>query len=1097
VADLGDMIARLLLDASDWMKGLTAAEEKTAEATAGMQGALEGMGESISKVGSALAELGMAEAIKDFAADAIQASAEVAKFRVQIENLKGSGEATTEFLDKIHELAETSPFSFPELSGTAERMVALGVSLDTTSAAMESIVQMGTALRMSSEQVNTIANSMARMSAGSDVMRSMNQMVREGVPVWQMLAASIGTDVPTAQAKVKDGSLSVNQVIGALTEQMGQYSEAAAAWGNTFAGKTNELQKTVHGAMVDIGDSIRSALNDIGVPIFNALIGVVKEAKAAWDGLSTPVKDAILAFGGAFAAISALGGVIALLGAAVTAIGGPFILAAAAIGAVIAALVGLGVWIGEHWGPISEILAGTWESIKAIWGDTWDAIVIMLKIIWETLATDAKSVWDATVAVLTGIWDVIKAIWTGVWTAIVFALQTGWNTLKASLSIFDAILGFLLPFWDPIMAAFKKAWDTITGWLTAAWDKLKTTANLLTSAFGGITKELEKQVPAADAAKDAHKALTPHLDDNADRSTKLAAAQKEVADKFKMTHDAALVLTDILNIYKAQQSALASDVAKFTVKQTEMAAAHKTVGDNLAAIVAPTTSEANAMDDLSKKTAKFFEVLNANTGTIQGAQAALKEMGVQSSMAAESAAEHAQELEREVNAAGDMSSEADKLAAYANTLRANIDALSRTTGDNSEALEVLRAELQATEDAMNNMAKTTTDAYHEMGLKTQAELDRTAAVAKQDYEQIAADAGSNSLAAQQAWIKAEQAHIDAVIAAGGTVTEAEKAELDKRKVMLQNEMDSEKSQWLTTYEDVKKGVGKAFDDMVNMIVTGKGSFSDIMQTMFQDLAKAALKGFIDPFAKAVENFIATTIADLLSGKGLGGVLDSLKQIGSTATDVFKGAGGGVPSVPGGGGEEGGIPSIPGGGAGGAGGGGGLGGFLGSSLFGNILSAGTLVSSIIGNFQSARMETTMNAVEHNTRYTMMYVGERADGGILGQLFKMNEELAFGNIVVAVEDLRNKFFDWTGFINPVLETTRNLLDSINDTVIGFGPYIADTKDAAVATASNTANIVAGLQSLQVSVVATGATTEAAAKALGDQIAVALSRQLVPAT
>jgi hypothetical protein len=42
----------------------------------------------------------------------------------------------------------------------------------------------------------------------------------------------------------------------------------------------------------------------------------------------------------------------------------------------------------------------------------------------------------------------------------------------------------------------------------------------------------------------------------------------------------------------------------------------------------------------------------------------------------------------------------------------------------------------------------------------------------------------------------------------------------------------------------------------------------------------------------------------------------------------------------------------------------------SALMGNR-QRGTMVRSFISGFQQAKMETTMNAVEHNTRYSMMY------------------------------------------------------------------------------------------------------------------------------
>jgi hypothetical protein len=265
--------------------------------------------------------------------------------------------------------------------------------------------------------------------------------------------------------------------------------------------------------------------------------------------------------------------------------------------------------------------------------------------------------------------------------------------------------------------------------------------------------------------------------------------------------------------------------------------------------------------------------------------------------------------------------------------------------------------------------------------------------------------------------------------------------------------------------------------------------------MWQDIASACLHSFIDPVKKSIAEFIATTIADLIGGKGFGGVLDSIKKIGTTAEEVFTGAGkaagSAVPGVPGGGGGN--IPGVPGGGGGGAGGG--LGGFLSGGLFGNLLSLGTMASSIFGNFQNAKMETTMNEVEHNTRYSMMYLGERADGGILGVLFRTFEELAYGTLVKAMEQHRDQFYDWTGRIHPIFETIRNNVMDSYPVLVDIRTITDDIRGMVLDLAGTARGNADLLREINVNIVAQGITTAEAARALGDQIAANLSRQMVP--
>ena len=123
------------------------------------------------------------------------------------------------------------------------------------------------------------------------------------------------------------------------------------------------------------------------------------------------------------------------------------------------------------------------------------------------------------------------------------------------------------------------------------------------------------------------------------------------------------------------------------------------------------------------------------------------------------------------------------------------------------------------------------------------------------------------------------------------------------------------------------------------------------------------------------------------------------------------------------------------------------------------------------------------------------GERADGGILGELFRIGDEVAFGYNTKATENLRDLFKDWIGLITPILEPTR-------DAVVGLGPYVVSIKEACEATRDYTNDIDqqiigGGLKSLTVNVSPQGLTTAEAARQLGNQIAQNLTGQLVPAS
>jgi len=132
---------------------------------------------------------------------------------------------------------------------------------------------------------------------------------------------------------------------------------------------------------------------------------------------------------------------------------------------------------------------------------------------------------------------------------------------------------------------------------------------------------------------------------------------------------------------------------------------------------------------------------------------------------------------------------------------------------------------------------------------------------------------------------------------------------------------------------------------------------------------------------------------------------------------------------------------------------------------------------------------MNAIEHNTRYASQYLGERADGGIIQQLFKMGDNIAFGPGVKATENLRDIVKDWAPKVLGDL-----------DNIVGFGPYIVSIKEVLEDTRNITADIRDTVkqeaQAINVAVTANGVTKETATD-LANRIAEQMAQQLAGVT
>jgi hypothetical protein len=420
------------------------------------------------------------------------------------------------------------------------------------------------------------------------------------------------------------------------------------------------------------------------------------------------------------------------------------------------------------------------------------------------------------------------------------------------------------------------------------------------------------------------------------------------------------------------------------------------------------------------------------------------------------------------------------------------------TGNSAQASAAIQvAAAQQSADAYTKLQvaalKTVEDAYKTLGMTVTQQLQDSAAKSQAAYDAIAASGTASAVQLQEAWVKNQQTQLATTLQLGGQVTEDQKNQLAQQEQDLKNHLDITTSQWQTAYDGIHSAVSTTFSDLAKTIVTGDGSFSDIMTKMWQSIAESALNAFIAPVTKAIENFISTTIANLLSGQGLGGILDSLKAIGSAASGIF-GSGGTLATSASTMGQVGQAAGMGGSAASAAGSGASAAGSVASSLTG-ILSAigsiGSFITGGIGDIQNVHIENILGEIEQNTRYTSLLMGMQADGGALAVLWKIDNELAFGNLVKATENLRDLFKDWSG---PVLADLNGILAMW----VGTAPYIVDTKtvleDIRGIASDIRDQIVSGFQQLTVTINAGNLTTAEAARQLGNQIASNLTTQLV---
>lgn len=326
------------------------------------------------------------------------------------------------------------------------------------------------------------------------------------------------------------------------------------------------------------------------------------------------------------------------------------------------------------------------------------------------------------------------------------------------------------------------------------------------------------------------------------------------------------------------------------------------------------------------------------------------------------------------------------------------------------------------------------DALNRMGIKSTESFTKARQEAEDTYKTIMASDKVGQYEKQAALIK----YYEAVKAESQATGQKIPADLEAafraangKASDTANGLPSIKGQFTKFGGEVSTIVTNLAQDLGKSLFDGDLSWGGKFKGAFQSIMSSITATFVQPFINAItgENGIIKKAMEPLSASisGISGKLGDLIGVSGNAASN-------IPGVPGVGGNN---PSTPGGAAGAA-----ASGALGwVSAIGSVATA---VSSIVSNFQLARQEGTLNAIEHNTRYGMMFLGERADGGIVMAALACVEYLTYVN--ASLDDMKGKLAaiesstfwalkkleGWDGWIKTAVQNIEASASSVESTL-----------------------------------------------------------------
>ncbi len=608
------------------------------------------------------------------------------------------------------------------------------------------------------------------------------------------------------------------------------------------------------------------------------------------------------------------------------------------------------------------------------------------------------------------------------------------------------------------LKASEDALNTITE------SKSTPNAKTLKAALDDVDQKRKDLKATTDFLKQSEKDLTDTQAANQKAITDLAGADKEYTTAINSLHIPAIknyqdaledvqtakddVRTSADNL-KAAEDALAQLIAQKGVKSAQDI---KTAEDDLG----------KARLDLKSKT----DTLKQSEGDLQKSEAALKGAEAEylagnkaltdywknsSLPASKNLSDAIATLRTAVDnartAATTLKTAEDALKAAHDAGNISVADLKTKTDDANEARKQFTTATQAQSDAekilagdfgVSNQAilaiKSSTDLGKQATLDMNAALSTLGIDSSQHYATLATNADNaykailasglaNSSQLRLAQIADLQAQEDKWVSMGTAVPADQQLMLasltQQQKDWTANNVTSWGTMWGSIH-DATSGFFKALNDD---IITGDFShFKEQAIKGLEDIGKAVLDKMTKPATDAISTFVADSIGALLSGKGLGGVMDSLTKIGTSMANIFNGTSGALGT------------------------GVGVAGQAGSTAAGAAGSAGSAASGAAGSAGSAGSSAATGMLGTVASVTGIVTGVISAGAAV------YGDAVMTNIKDCLNDMRNdtKYNSWVWDQGGGHEALLDIKNNIDNYLSAFGGWYHDSIVTSMGTA-----------------------------------------------
>jgi tape measure domain-containing protein len=258
-------------------------------------------GRSMTKVGKSLS-IGLSVPLAAAGVKALSSAAKFEKLQTQLNVLTGSADKGAESFKKLVEFSAGTPFQLDQLVEANNTLMGFGVSAEDAFKHLQSI---GDIAAVSGGDLKNISVAFGQVAASGRLMgQDLLQLINNGVPIIDMLSASMGVAKSEIKDMVSEGAVTFPVLVKAF--------EDSTKEGGKFAGGMQQLSGTLGGVFSTLKDNVNIAFAEIGksivestdlVEVSKKLIARIQELTEKFKALSPETKKTLLVIGGIAAAI--------------------------------------------------------------------------------------------------------------------------------------------------------------------------------------------------------------------------------------------------------------------------------------------------------------------------------------------------------------------------------------------------------------------------------------------------------------------------------------------------------------------------------------------------------------------------------------------------------------------------------------------------------------------------------------------------------------------------------------------------------------------------------------------------------------------------